>query len=215
MWWRTTRKSCCSWPLCVSVPCAVMTDDYSKQYVKLSDYPSAGLDGCPKDPSVVAKFKWEMTLMWKLQEHCSYYLAHQCQSNRKFKIEHMWEEINKFPCRIIISRRGTRGTTSFSGRWWWVEIRVSGRKWFRIRRTMKGSLEIVIMNIVKGLYGTDVLENKTDLSYWRFFSPPPVLFPPFSWFKNNLIRELHRGVSVAVALAVLLALQFPVDYQKC
>lgn len=60
-----------------------MTDDYSKQYVKLSDYPSAGLDGCPKDPSVVAKFKWEMTLMWKLQEHCSYYLAHQCQSNRK------------------------------------------------------------------------------------------------------------------------------------
>lgn len=108
MWWRTTRKSCCSWPLCVSVPCAVMTDDYSKQYVKFSDYPSAGLDGCPKDPSVVAKFKWEMTLMWKLQEHCSYYLAHQCQSNRKFKIEHMWEEINKFPCRIIISRRGTR-----------------------------------------------------------------------------------------------------------
>lgn len=30
---------------------------------------------------------------------------------------------------------------------------------------MKGSLEIVIMNIVKGLSGTDVLENKTDLSY--------------------------------------------------
>lgn len=42
---------------------------------------------------------------------------------------------------------------------------------------MKGSLEIVIMNIVKGLYGTNVLENKTDLSY--FLSSPssiPSLF---------------------------------------